>query len=144
MRDMGLSLTKEQMTELYFVLDRDGDGEIDTKELLRALTDTRRAAQIGWMRFEEAEAAILNELSLVATPRGQVSGLSQVRLQSHDDGGSVRSNRSDRTNETVETTPANVVLPDANFKVKLSDSDGESEHSMSETSSSSGSSDDEE
>ena len=77
-RDMGLSLTKEQMTELYFVLDRDGDGEIDTKELLRALTDTRRAAQIGWMRFEEVEAAILNELSLVATPRGQVNGLSQM------------------------------------------------------------------
>merc|ERR1711871_1190314 len=44
----------------------------------------------------------------------------------------------------LKTTPANVVLPDANFKVKLSDSDGESEHSMSETSSSSGSSDDEE
>ena len=50
------------MTELYFVLDRHGDGEVDTKELLQALTDTRRAAQIGWIRFEEAEAAILNEL----------------------------------------------------------------------------------
>merc|ERR1711871_1278926 len=44
----------------------------------------------------------------------------------------------------LKTTPANAVLPDANFKVKLSDSDEESEHSISETSSSSGSSDDEE
>ena len=35
LREMGIVLTTKQITELYFVLDRDGDGEIDTKELLR-------------------------------------------------------------------------------------------------------------
>jgi Ca2+-binding EF-hand superfamily protein len=35
LKEMGIELTKKQVTELYFVLDRDGDGEIDTKELLR-------------------------------------------------------------------------------------------------------------
>ena len=101
-RDMGLLLNKAQMTELYFVLDRDGDGEVDTKELLRALTDTRRAAQIGWIRFEEAEAAILNELSQIAPPMGASGGLSQSQLRSLDGGGSVQSDRSVRTNETAK------------------------------------------
>ena len=63
LEEMGLILTPKQITELYFVLDRDGDGEIDTKELLRALTDTKRATQISWIRFEEAENIILSELS---------------------------------------------------------------------------------
>ena len=45
----------------------------------------------------------------------------------------------------LKTTPKNVVLPDANFKVKLSDSEDESDRSSSQASSSdSVSSDDEE
>ena len=107
-KDMGLSLTNAQMTELYFVLDRDGDGEIDTKELLRALTDTRRAAQIGWIRFEEAETIILNELSRVMPGADGLNGISPSQLRGIDGGGSVQSDRSDRTNETAKTTPANV------------------------------------
>ena len=39
LKEMGIELTKKQVTELYFVLDRDGDGEIDTKELLRGYED---------------------------------------------------------------------------------------------------------
>lgn len=61
LKEMNIKLTKKQVSELYFVLDRDGDGEIDTKELLRGLTDTKRATQINWIRFEEAEKEILNE-----------------------------------------------------------------------------------
>ncbi len=38
LKEMGLNLSQRQMQELYVIMDRDGDGEIDTKELLRALT----------------------------------------------------------------------------------------------------------
>lgn len=45
----------------------------------------------------------------------------------------------------LKTTPSNVVLPDADYKVKLSDSDEEESHESDYiTSSSSGSSDDDE
>ena len=97
MQEMGIHLTNKQLAELYFVLDRDGDGEIDTKELLRALTDTRRATQISWIRFEEAESIILHELSLHGGGGG---------------GGENLTSRSAGTDRTVSTeqSPNSVLL----------------------------------
>ena len=88
---MGVDLSNRQMRELYVVLDRDGDGEIDTKELLRGLTDTQRASEVAWIRFAESEKIVLQDMS------------------EHMGSG----NRDDpmltsRTGDTMETTPNNI------------------------------------
>jgi Ca2+-binding EF-hand superfamily protein len=63
--DLGLHLSKADLSELFFALDRDGNGEVDTKELLRGLEDTKAAQVIENNRFEEAEDILRNEWIIV-------------------------------------------------------------------------------
>ena len=98
LQDMELKLDQQQVSELYVVLDRDGDGEIDTKELLRAITDTQRATETAWVRFEMAEQIVLNNLS---------KSLSSKSLNLNTSTRSAQSNRTYRSDATNETTPDN-------------------------------------
>ena len=61
LKELKIKLSKSQMAEFFFVLDRDGNGEIDTKELLRALEDSSQAEVLEEKRFEAIEDYLRNE-----------------------------------------------------------------------------------
>ena len=60
-KELGIELSPAEIGELLHALDRDGNGEIDTKELLRALEDTETAHVLENARFENVEDLLRRE-----------------------------------------------------------------------------------
>lgn len=97
-------------------MDRDGDGEIDTKELLRGITDTQRASETAWIRFELAEQIMLKNLSeyikykpkkdeqdgMMGTARTDMTNMTHMTNMSN------LTNITGMTNMTNETIPSNL------------------------------------
>ena len=61
LKELGINLNKSDASEFFFALDRDRSGEIDCKELLRALEDTSQAEILEEKRFEAVEDYLRDE-----------------------------------------------------------------------------------
>ena len=61
LKELNIHLSKKDADQFFFALDRDRSGEIDTKELLRALEDTSQAEILEEKRFEDVEDQLRQE-----------------------------------------------------------------------------------
>ena len=55
---LGIDISSDDKAHFYFVLDRDGDGEICCKEFLNAIRATEQARRVDTLRLQRAETAL--------------------------------------------------------------------------------------
>eukprot|EP00948_MAST-09A_sp_MAST-9A-sp1_P003854 g3854.t1 len=61
LKTLKLEITHDQKRGLYVALDRDGDGQLDCKELFNAIRDTDTAKMLDVLRFQALEEVLITE-----------------------------------------------------------------------------------